>query len=522
MPARAQGRGASALALLAALAALASLVSAAPPAAPGSAGVQWAWIGGLEDSGAVLKARLAGDAKGGRAEVRRAQGFGGETEEAADQVAVFEATHVGPFGVAEILLHGLPAATRFEYSVQATGADGAVVGEKTRGRFRTTAAKGTPMDFAFGFASCADNHSNAIIFDVIREHDPLFFMHMGDLHYGNVDRNEGALFHAMYDQVMSNPRQARFFRDVPLAYMFDDHDFGPNNSDESSPGREASIAAYLEAVPTYPLAAYDKGPQHSRRADGKLPSVYFAFTLGRIRFLVTDTSSSKRGRETALGEEQLDWFLRSLREAAQDSRVGQIIWVSTMPWVTIHDKWAVFTNDRKRIVETIEELGLQRKLVQLAGDAHMLALDDGEHVAGGFPVFQAAALDAKPTCKGGPYSHGIYPGRGQYGWLEVRDNGKQVCLTIQGRRVDLDTGREQTLLRFDTCDSSNNSPRRTYYPSPPWVERIWKVVKKTCVPESYMVFFDSFTVSLRMVFTDYALPALLLIPVGLFLRQRGI
>ena len=43
----------------------------------------------------------------------------------------------------------------------------------------------------------------------------------------------------------------------------------------------------------------------------------------------------------------------------------------------------------------------------ISGD-HM---DDVSFSPGNFPVFHAASLDAKPTSKGGPYSHGIYPGK---------------------------------------------------------------------------------------------------------------
>ena len=48
----------------------------------------------------------------------------------------------------------------------------------------------------------------------------------------------------------------------------------------------------------------------------------------------------------------------------------------------------------------------------ISGDAHMLGFDDGRNnFWGEFPVFQVGSLDSIPSCKGGPYSHGVYPGK---------------------------------------------------------------------------------------------------------------
>jgi hypothetical protein len=48
--------------------------------------------------------------------------------------------------------------------------------------------------------------------------------------------------------------------ELPMAYMWDDHDFGPDNSDATAPGRDASLRAYREYVPHYPLQ--DKYQNH--------------------------------------------------------------------------------------------------------------------------------------------------------------------------------------------------------------------------------------------------------------------
>src|SRR5690606_40030006 len=53
----------------------------------------------------------------------------------------------------------------------------------------------------------------------------------------------------------ADARQGRFYRAVPIAYVWDDHDYGPNNSDRTHVGRAAAATVYREIVPHYPLHA---------------------------------------------------------------------------------------------------------------------------------------------------------------------------------------------------------------------------------------------------------------------------
>jgi hypothetical protein len=51
----------------------------------------------------------------------------------------------------------------------------------------------------------------------------------------------------------------------------------------------------------------------------------------------------------------------------------------------------------------------------------------------GFPVFHAGALDRRGSVKGGPYSEGTFPGGGQFGLLEVTDDGgTEIGITFTG------------------------------------------------------------------------------------------
>jgi hypothetical protein len=119
-----------------------------------------------------------------------------------------------------------------------------------------------------------------------------------------------------------------------------------------------------------------------------------------------------------------------------------VVWVSPSPWIGPdepgNDTWAGFPDERRRLAELIERSGIEN-LVMLAGDAHMVGLDDGTNSGygrdggGGFPVAHGAALDRPGGVKGGPYSHGAFPGAGQFGVLRVDDDGTEVRVELSGR-----------------------------------------------------------------------------------------
>jgi len=115
--------------------------------------------------------------------------------------------------------------------------------EGRNGRFRTFPVGPASSRTAFG--SCARTGSNHRIFDTIRGLEPLVFIHMGDFHHENIPDDDRGRFSRAFDEVLTSPRQAALYRSTPIAYMWDDHDYGPNDADRSSPSREAALWAYV-------------------------------------------------------------------------------------------------------------------------------------------------------------------------------------------------------------------------------------------------------------------------------------
>lgn len=419
------------------LLALTLWIQAAPEAGAGVPDVLFVWAGGVTPNRATINARLDGDSTQVRVWVSRNMDF--------------SEARLSEFQNADLLLNnrmlsflmpGLEAGASYHYAVEVEGS----LDLSHRGRFTTPTA--SVQTFTLALSSCAETGSTHEVFDTIRDHDPLFFLHIGDMHYENIGVNDPDLFRAAFDAVFASAPQAELFRSTPIAYVWDDHDYGPNNSDATAPGRESARQVYQEYVPHYPLAF----------GQGDVP-ISQAFSVGRVRFILADLRSERdpftdpdTPSKTMFGATQKEWFKQEL--LAANGVYPVIVWVNTMPWIgtTGVDGWFVYTYERAEIADFIALNGIEG-VVMLSGDAHMLAIDDGtnsDYSATGnaaFPVFHAAALDRPGSIKGGPYSHGPFAGGGHFGLMTVQDDGlNPICIEWSGRDEN-----DFQLLSYEFC-----------------------------------------------------------------------
>ena len=327
---------------------------------PRARAVDWLWTGALQPGSIRVAARLTRPSE-------RVRLLLGRDASLSEPIASrFHRAEEATGLALQIAVNDLEPGTRYFYALEVDGE----IDSARRGTFRTP--KVGPQTFTFAFGSCARTGSSHPVFKTILRHDPLFLLHLGDLHYRNIEQDDPALFSRAFDTVLRSAGQSRLFRGVPVAYVWDDHDFGPNNSDSTSPGRGAARRTYRRLVPHYPLAADD--------------AIYQAFTIGRVRFLLTDSRSEKSPRfapdeagKTVLGPAQKRWLMDQL--LAGRDRYPLIVWVNTMPWIAPKlagaDHWGGYNTERLELARFIESNGI-RQLVMLSGDSHMLAIDDGQ------------------------------------------------------------------------------------------------------------------------------------------------
>ncbi|MGE5719835.1 MAG: alkaline phosphatase D family protein, partial [Nocardioidaceae bacterium] len=201
-----------------------------------------------------------------------------------------------------------------------------------------------------------------------------------------------------------------------------------NDADSTAASRPAAMAVYRQYVPHYPLQGGPESPIHQ------------AFTVGDVRFVLTDPRSAREppgdSPRSMLGEKQRRWLVGEL---AQADRYGLVVWVNGAPWVgkadPTSDLWPAFAAERRSIADAIARNDVDN-LLMVSGDAHMLAYDDGTHTDysrsgdAAFPLFHAASLDRKGSIKGGPYTGPVLPGGGQFGTVGIEDDGRTVKVTM--------------------------------------------------------------------------------------------
>ncbi|MDX1530047.1 MAG: alkaline phosphatase D family protein [Rhodothermales bacterium] len=418
---------------------------ASPPAS-------FLWMGALTPTSVEVVAGLPGGSPPARLVVGR--------DSALEEVAWRSPLIRPPEGgrPARIPVRGLEPDTRYYFAF--VGGDG-----DRRGRGGTFRTPGVgAFSYRIAISSCASTGSSRPVFDAIRESDPLLFLHVGDAHYEDVATANPAAFRRAWRRILRAPAQARLYRSTPIAYVWDDHDYGPNNSSRTAPGQEAVRLVYREMVPHYPLPDDAVG--------GANAPIYQAFTIGRVRYILTDLRSERdpagfgdADERTMLGPTQKAWFFEELRRAK--GRYPLIVWVSSVPWIgppqARSDRWSGYPGERREIATFLRDEGI-RNLVIVSGDAHMVAIDDGSNadyaVGGGAPtpVIQAAPLDRPGSFKGGPYSEGVfvndvaYPWNGQWVQMDVEDDGgDEVCATWTGYRTSWARRTTTPLLTWSQC-----------------------------------------------------------------------
>ena len=269
------------------------------------------------------------------------------------------------------------------------------------GTFVTPAPEGDRMDFTIATGSCALTGSKSGMFENVLKVNPIMFIHMGDMHYEDLNTLEVDKRLEAYDKVMGSPTQRLLYMRTIFSYTWDDHDWIGNNQD-SEDEAAASVAkqGYTLGIPHYPLGSASTNEANAAK--------YQAFTIGTVRFIISDLrSESIKSSEYYSGKiysrEQKEWLFNELSQAAN---YDFVVWVSSRPWTDAvelgSDSWGGFPSDRDELSAHIANtVGAgPRNLLVLSGDNHMVAFDDGsstdlsgqEFYPGGFPLLHSGPM----------------------------------------------------------------------------------------------------------------------------------
>jgi hypothetical protein len=371
------------------------------------------WVGALQPRSADVVAKLSSASTNCRAVVSTSPKLTTPLYSTSVEVSASRSY------MAKMKIGGLTPNTLYYYAIESNGSI-----DKSSNDIGTFT---TPVDGAFSYrfvvASCAVT-SDHQVYTAMKNKSPLFYMSTGDLHYGNPNSGTDINVHRIpYEQRILAREPARyFFNNVPFAYIWDDHDYSGDGSNFSSAGRVNARVAYQEMIPHYPL--------HAGSGD---VGIYQAFTIGRVRFILSDLRS-ERSPQAIMSDAQKVWFKEECLKARDNKQI--IAWVSGVSFGGYSaDNWGGYKAERTELSNFFRDNRI-RSMFILSGDAHMIAIDNGSNHdfstgsnnPNDYPVFQAAALNNKGSTKGGTYSEGgTFPNPdatvGQYGVVDVVDDG---------------------------------------------------------------------------------------------------
>jgi alkaline phosphatase D len=138
---------------------------------------------------------------------------------------------------------GLLSNTDYHYQVFVDGKSGSDL----KGSFKTAPVEGKSTAFRMAITSCMKIGRPQGSWNLLLAEQPDFHLTVGDTHYADTTNPTVQLkHHVTYRRVKEF---ANVLRQVPTYAIWDDHDYGPNNSDGTAKGKEFSLAGWKQAWP---------------------------------------------------------------------------------------------------------------------------------------------------------------------------------------------------------------------------------------------------------------------------------
>ncbi len=328
---------------------------------------------------------------------------------------------------AVVLVEGLAPETEYDYEVIAPDAAAPLAAA----RFRTLPAPGQgKVSLAFGSCLHLGRFPEQPVFRAIAAARPSAFVFLGDnVYYTNADCEDPAAMWTRYRLQRQQPDLAALAARVPLFAQWDDHDYGPNDSDRTFPRRAHARRVFMGY---WPAASYGE--------EGE--GIYGRHVLGPLElFLLDDRSFRDPNREpnaptkTILGARQRAWLVEGLAASAAPLKV---VCTASQFLARYHtfESWQLARDEREAILDAIRDRKV-RGVVFLSGDRHLAEVTRYPAERVGYPLWDVTASPlANRTFKVGgaltnPDRVFVHGDGNNFGWLEVDAAARTVRLELR-------------------------------------------------------------------------------------------
>lgn len=279
--------------------------------------------------------------------------------------------------VAEVVLDNLTPGTAYEYQVFVNGKVVLKVGNQLFYTQTIWAYRTDPPNFQFALGSC--NYINEAptdrsgkpyggdyqIFTSIAASQPKFMLWLGDnVYFRESDWSSKSGMQHRYTHSRHIPELKTLLANAPQYAIWDDHDFGPNNSDRSFINKELSKE-------TFDLFWSNPTNEHP-----DLHGITTQFDWSDCQFFLLDNRYNRApndrldGDRTILGTQQLEWFKEALLNSPATFKFvalgGQFL--NTAP---VFENYSAngYDKERQEIIDFIYKHQI-KNVIFLTGDRH--------------------------------------------------------------------------------------------------------------------------------------------------------
>ena len=208
------------------------------------------------------------------------------------------------------------------------------------------------------------------IFERMADEHPDMMLWLGDnIYLREVDFQSYEGFVHRYTHARQTPEMRRLLQACPNYAIWDDHDFGPNDSDGSWVHADWSRASF-EAFWSNPSYGLPEAPR----------CVSTAFRFVDMEFFLLDNRTyrvnhqNKTNAPQVLGQDQINWLIQALQKSRAPYKFvcvgGQVL-----NDAAVYENVSQFPSERQQILERLEEEDI-RGVVFLSGDRHTTELSE--------------------------------------------------------------------------------------------------------------------------------------------------
>lgn len=299
-----------------------------------------------------------------------------------------EAPHVGI-----VKLENLPARGILHYELEI---DGQAIRPQTVQSFNLMPAPESPANFKVAFGSCINPIRVPLqpIWTQVAVFNPDALLLIGDNNYmpmrpGAYEAPESTINFAL-------ARYHRYLRDIPglrsvLATtptyaIWDDHDFGPNNSDRTFQWRDLTLDLFKKYWPN-PSAG-----------TAETPGIFYSFKIADVEFFMLDDRyhrdpNEAHDRATMLGAGQLAWLKDQLKASTATFKVIVNGHTMTIDRRDAGEYWANFGTERDDFLNWMFSEGIDGVFF-ISGDWHVGSLSRIDFSREGYPLYELISSNA--------------------------------------------------------------------------------------------------------------------------------